>query len=488
MATVFKRGGKSNRGGWYYIAFFDHEGKRVTRSARTSDKAVAERIAAKLEADAALRRDGVIDPHLDAICDEAQRSIESHLADFEAKMQAANRKPKHIATTTGYVRTLALWADWKTVGEITADEVNRWAAKMKDEGRSARTIQANLTAAKSFTRWLTNHHKLPRDPLVSVQKPDPKADRRRERRMLLPEEWGWLRIATADGPERGGMSGLERVLLYAVAIQTGLRASELRSLTRGRLFLGETQPFITCKAGRTKNAKDARQYIQRDLADDLTLHVKSKTPGAAVFAMPRPEDVADMLRADLAAARRDWLKATKHHPAEYERRVQSDFLAEKNHEGETLDFHSLRHTCGAWLAMNGAHPKAIQAVMRHSTITLTMDTYGHLFPGQEADTVARLPKMLCDDQKMLRATGTTDHAAEGAQRQAQQSGRDTKRVCAKPSEANAEVGGHSNTRKSLPDTKQRNATRKDAKRCETTPRRTRTYDPLIKSQLLCQLS
>ncbi|MBI3862791.1 MAG: site-specific integrase, partial [Planctomycetia bacterium] len=37
----------------------------------------------------------------------------------------------------------------------------------------------------------------------------------------------------------------------------------------------------------------------------------------------------------------------------------------------------MRHTCGAWLAMAGAHPKAVQAIMRHSTIVLTMDTYGH---------------------------------------------------------------------------------------------------------------
>lgn len=64
------------------------------------------------------------------------------------------------------------------------------------------------------------------------------------------------------------------------------------------------------------------------------------------------------------------------------------------------------------LAKAGAHPKAVQSVMRHSTITLTMDTYGHLFPGQDAATVARLPTMLADDEpKALRATGTDGAAA-----------------------------------------------------------------------------
>lgn len=59
-----------------------------------------------------------------------------------------------------------------------------------------------------------------------------------------------------------------------------------------------------------------------------------------------------------------------------------------------LAFHGLRHTCGAWLGMAGAHPKAVQAIMRYSIIVLTMDTYGHLFPGQEAETISRLPAMM----------------------------------------------------------------------------------------------
>ena len=57
--------------------------------------------------------------------------------------------------------------------------------------------------------------------------------------------------------------------------------------------------------------------------------------------------------------------------------------------------------------------------MRHPTITLTMNTYGHLFPGQEAETVARFPAMVIDPFNALRATGTTDATADGAQRSAQ---------------------------------------------------------------------
>ena len=51
--------------------------------------------------------------------------------------------------------------------------------------------------------------------------------------------------------------------------------------------------------------------------------------------------------------------------------------------------------------MTGAYPKVVQQVMRHQSITLTMDTYGHLFPGQETDAVGRLRQMQADECRRL---------------------------------------------------------------------------------------
>ena len=283
---------------------------------------------------------------------------------------------------------------------------------MKDKGKSARTIQSYFTAVCGFTRWLTTNGKLPSDPLVTVKKPNPETDRRLERRMLRHEEWHWLRDVTAAGDDQFGMSCAEHVLLYETAIQTGLRSNELRSLSRGRLYLTAEKPYITCKAGSTKNRKEARQYILTDLANRLRVHIGTKSPKAPVFALPEDYEMAEMLRGDLEAARKAWLHEARHDPEEFSNREQSDFLNAKNHDGDSLDFHALRHTCGGWLAMSGAHPKSIQSVMRHSSIVLTMDTYGHLIPGQEAETVARFSDLMCNDQpNVMRATGTMDEKA-----------------------------------------------------------------------------
>jgi integrase len=54
---------------------------------------------------------------------------------------------------------------------------------------------------------------------------------------------------------------------------------------------------------------------------------------------------------------------------------------------EGLRFHELRHTAAAIAIQAGAHPKAIQARLGHSSITVTLDRYGHLMPGTD-QTVA----------------------------------------------------------------------------------------------------
>jgi integrase len=45
-----------------------------------------------------------------------------------------------------------------------------------------------------------------------------------------------------------------------------------------------------------------------------------------------------------------------------------------------LRFHDLRHTNAAMLIRAGAHPRAIMERLGHSSITVTLNTYGHLFP------------------------------------------------------------------------------------------------------------
>ena len=300
--------------------------------------------------------------------------------------------------------------------------------------------------------------------------------------MMLPDEWQWLRDVTQRSGERYGMKGAERVLLYETAIQTGLRAGELRQITKVRLYLDAKPPYLLAKANTTKNAKDARQFLQADLAARLRKHVERKTPQAAVFALPGFWEMADMLRNDLADARREWIDAAGKDADERQRREQSDFLKATNDAGEILDFHSLRHTCGAWLAKAGVAPKVVQTVMRHATITLTMDTYGHLFPGEHAAAVDKLSQFLGGQiPQCLAATGTD---GKQAQHSAQHFGREIGSAIIELPEGTSREAAGKGKRKAKGLADLGGSGRNEAEPVGSTPGRIRTCDLLIRSQLL----
>lgn len=57
-------------------------------------------------------------------------------------------------------------------------------------------------------------------------------------------------------------------------------------------------------------------------------------------------------------------------------------------------FHDLRHTYAALMVAAGAHPKYLQAQMRHSSIRVTLDLYGHLYPDANRSVLAELDRLV----------------------------------------------------------------------------------------------
>lgn len=59
-----------------------------------------------------------------------------------------------------------------------------------------------------------------------------------------------------------------------------------------------------------------------------------------------------------------------------------------------LTLHDCRHTYASLMIDAGANPKALSTYMGHSTITITIDRYGHLMPGNEAEAAKRFDAYL----------------------------------------------------------------------------------------------
>ncbi len=144
-----------------------------------------------------------------------------------------------------------------------------------------------------------------------------------------------------------------------------LEVSEALTVVGGRTEVGPTKTYARRSVG-----------IPRSLCDDLAAHLADRVatnggpldPDDYVFTAPR----GGPLRRDLLFKRflRPAIEATNLPP--------------------TLRLHDLRHSCVALLIELGAHPKAIQERLGHSSITVTMDVYGHLFPALNEALTERL--------------------------------------------------------------------------------------------------
>jgi integrase len=195
-----------------------------------------------------------------------------------------------------------------------------------------------------------------RNPAVGIRVP---RSPRREMRFLSAVEVE--RLAEAIVPPYG--------LLVRFAAYTGLRAGELVALRVGRLDLLRGTVRVVESAtevggrlvfGSTKTYAERTVRLPRFLRDDLAVHLagRPRDPDGFVF----------------TAARGGPLRHNN-----FYQRIFCPALARAGLPAQ-VRFHDLRHTCAALLIAQGAHPKAIQAHLGHSSIQVTMDRYGHLFP------------------------------------------------------------------------------------------------------------
>ena len=66
---------------------------------------------------------------------------------------------------------------------------------------------------------------------------------------------------------------------------------------------------------------------------------------------------------------------------------------------EPIGLHECRHTYAAFMIAAGVNTKALSTYMGHASITITLDRYGHLMPGSEAEAAGMLEAYLGGDAR-----------------------------------------------------------------------------------------
>jgi len=346
---------------------------------------------------------GLLDSHRATI---SKRLIE-HLADFKKSLladgctdrhatQKCNRAKKILVDDCGFVTFADIRA---SKVKLAIDQVKRTVRKKVDGalqdvelGPATGQTKTHYTRdLRAFTAWAFLDGRTMSDPLALLkrdsQKKKSKAAKTQirsfKRRALSPLEIGQLLTATEAAGLRYGMTGLQRAAAYRLALETGLRAGEIRSLKPCDVDF--TERFVRVVAINTKNGEEAILPLRKDLCETLKGIAANKHPEASLFKLPGKP--AEMLRKDLGAAEID---------------------PEDEGKGR-VDFHGLRHCFGSLLAASGVHPKIAQDLMRHSDINLTMSRYTHTLLGQSAKAVEALPDFYSIQAKAeAKRTGTDD--------------------------------------------------------------------------------
>ena len=61
---------------------------------------------------------------------------------------------------------------------------------------------------------------------------------------------------------------------------------------------------------------------------------------------------------------------------------------------DAITLHEARHTYASLMIAAGVQAKPLSEFMGHSSITITIDRYGHLYPGARAEAAAMLDRLL----------------------------------------------------------------------------------------------
>lgn len=223
-----------------------------------------------------------------------------------------------------------------------------------DRNNSVRTRNARLAAIRSFFRYASLRHPEHAALIACVLDIPAKRAERKDVTYLVRDEVDALLAA----PDRNSWCGRRDHAFLAVAVQTGLRVSELTGLKNQDLELG-VGAHVRCRGkGRKERSTPLDKHTVR------TLRVWTQERGG------RPEDPLFPTRQDSPLTRGAVACLVTKYSARATQRCPS--LASKR-----ATPHTLRHTCAMELLRSGVDCAVIALWLGHEQIETTTRSYIH---------------------------------------------------------------------------------------------------------------
>lgn len=328
-----------------WIVEFVSHGQRYRENIGPVSRTVAKETAARRKAAAAEGRlevgRKVEDPLFEKAC---QRYLDWY--------KAHSRPGSYQRHQTSAVALKAYFSG-KRLSQIGAFTVEAFKLKRKKDGRADATVNREIVMIKHLFAKAVEWKLAKANPLTSVK--------------LFREDNGRTRyLSHAEAQTLLAACSPELRLVVLAALHTGLRKSELSSLTWGCVDM--LNRSITVESAYAKN-HDTRSV---PLTDDLFAALQS-------------------LRAKRSPAPSDPVFVSRYGKPWKSWRTAFDNALEKAGISG-FRFHDLRHTYGSWLAMQGVIAEGRMDLMGHRTPSMTL-RYTHLSMDYKREAVGRLPAL-----------------------------------------------------------------------------------------------
>jgi integrase len=272
-------------------------------------------------------------------------------------------RPATLASCRDSLRRLGIFDVWQ-LETIRAAEVEDHVFAVAQQ--APRAAELMLDTLKMILRSAKERGQTIDESVLRVRAP------RRERKEIRFLDWREVELLASETVEPYGN-------LVRFACLTGMRQGELFALRDRALDLGSGVVLVEAGAREGKlvptktDAGRRRVRLSGEAQRVLREQLLARAPNELGLAFPTPGGMV---------WRKDNFMARVFRPA-----VRRANLA-------PLRFHDLRHTYAALMIAAGAHPKLLQAQLGHTSINVTLNTYGHLFPDAFTDVGEALDQLV----------------------------------------------------------------------------------------------
>jgi len=358
-----KQGPCSCRPSYQAQAWSPRDGKPVRKTFAT----VAEARAWRQETQAALRRGTARAPTRTTLAEAAESWLAEAKAGVIRTRSGEVYKPSALRSYEGALRACLLpELGRERLCALTRNEIQDLVDRLVAQGRAASTVRNTVLPLRAIYRRAGQRQEVAVNPTHGLCLP---AVRGRRERVARPSEAAALIAALAPADRA----------LWACALYAGLRRGELQALDwsaldvdLGLVRVERSWDRVAGPIEPKSRSGRRRVPLGEGLRTALLEHRLRQGRGGKGLVFGSGGERAFDPPTVIDRARRAWRAG----------------------ELPPISLHECRHTYAAFMIAAGVNAKALCSYMGHSSITITLDRYGHLMPGNEAEAAGLLDSYL----------------------------------------------------------------------------------------------